>query len=524
VFRKLLLGFIVCFLIITIANGQEEFVTRIEFIQLVNDVLDLGNTGDVYFEDINDTYKFHDDIAVAIEHGYISGYSDNTIRPNKLITKEEAGAILSRLYKNEIESEKILIRDKSFISDWCNKSVQEVVASKIMDLEEGCFYPKKKLTKIEAKKYINNLKYINDRCLNINKPGIYDLEGKVFLNININSKGVSIKNFESDKLTIDHKGKVIVANAKIEKFVHEFNEKELNLCNLNITGSMQLSYVNNAIKIKSIGENSFSICKAENIEKILLGGKYNEIKIKETSSNIVLVENVKIEKLEISNNSGITKIENKLNSDIEELILNSKSEFLGLGRIDFAKGDALEESIFRRLPKNLMPERKETSKKQEIFNVIFYDYYGEIAKKQFVNEGQSATPPELANVGQNLFDGWDKSYNSINNNLDIYPIYKKLDDSKKMKIKELGSKGDLSQEENVYKIDDNSAFGYKTLVIKKSKMPFNLDKYEKYTYKMNDLVKEFEENIFDNDLILVNISQFAKDETIEDSIITAYLN
>ncbi|NLY66422.1 MAG: S-layer homology domain-containing protein, partial [Tissierellia bacterium] len=40
--------------------------------------------------------EYYEDIQIAIGEGYISGYEDNTVRPNRQISRQEAATIISR--------------------------------------------------------------------------------------------------------------------------------------------------------------------------------------------------------------------------------------------------------------------------------------------------------------------------------------------------------------------------------------------------------------------------------------------
>ncbi|WP_102346170.1 C40 family peptidase [Bacillus sp. Marseille-P3661] len=100
---------------ITRSLGEKEFpsdieleekdstdqLTREEVSAIINTAYELesnsNNENDVEFNDINESDKYYSDVQKAISSGYIGGYSDNTFRPHKLITRAEFAVILSRV-------------------------------------------------------------------------------------------------------------------------------------------------------------------------------------------------------------------------------------------------------------------------------------------------------------------------------------------------------------------------------------------------------------------------------------------
>ena len=58
------------------------------------------------------------------------------------------------------------------------------------------------------------------------------------------------------------------------------------------------------------------------------------------------------------------------------------------------------------------------------FTVKFYDYNRELLRTQTVENGGSATAPEIDQViNDSYFLGWDKDFTNVRQNLDVYSIY-----------------------------------------------------------------------------------------------------
>jgi hypothetical protein len=75
-------------------------IKRYEFIVLVNSAMsyDQADTKDVKisFKDVSSKHKAYNDIKTAVGHDLIDAYSDNTIKPDKIITNAEALNIVIR--------------------------------------------------------------------------------------------------------------------------------------------------------------------------------------------------------------------------------------------------------------------------------------------------------------------------------------------------------------------------------------------------------------------------------------------
>ena len=56
------------------------------------------------------------------------------------------------------------------------------------------------------------------------------------------------------------------------------------------------------------------------------------------------------------------------------------------------------------------------------YEVIFFDYYGNVLSKQEIVMGEAATAPTLDSDAQNIFKGWDTAYDAIQSYTEIRPV------------------------------------------------------------------------------------------------------
>ncbi|MCT4584791.1 MAG: S-layer homology domain-containing protein, partial [Peptostreptococcaceae bacterium] len=74
-----------------------NYITRAEFISLINKAFNYKLVYDVDYKDVSLKDWYYDDLRKAKAKGYISGYEDNTIRPNNKITRQEVAVIMAKV-------------------------------------------------------------------------------------------------------------------------------------------------------------------------------------------------------------------------------------------------------------------------------------------------------------------------------------------------------------------------------------------------------------------------------------------
>jgi hypothetical protein len=152
-------------------------ITRAEFIVLLNrslgtftvdtpavtDVTYAGSVkingnGSRTFTDVPASHWAYNELASAVNAGYISGYADNKLKPNGKVTRQEAAAIVGKVIGltagNAADVTKFIDSDK--IGSWAKKSVAAAAEQKIINgYPDGKFQPLKPLTRAEAIAILN---------------------------------------------------------------------------------------------------------------------------------------------------------------------------------------------------------------------------------------------------------------------------------------------------------------------------------------------------------------------------------
>jgi len=90
-------------------------------------------------------------IATAAAHGIISGYDSNTFGPDDLITREQAAVIIALAAKLEAASNELNFTDSKAISPWAKPGVTAAVkAGFITGYPDNSFRPQGNTTRAEA--------------------------------------------------------------------------------------------------------------------------------------------------------------------------------------------------------------------------------------------------------------------------------------------------------------------------------------------------------------------------------------
>ena len=140
-------------------GGYEDFtfkpnnsITRAEFIKIFNKYFGLTKKSQKSFKDTENHWA-KEEIDIACTYGIVSGFEDNTFRPNEPITREQAAAIISNYKKISDENFDKLKTYKDFkdVSSWAKTSVEAILEAGYMSgYSDNTYRPKAKITRAEA--------------------------------------------------------------------------------------------------------------------------------------------------------------------------------------------------------------------------------------------------------------------------------------------------------------------------------------------------------------------------------------
>ena len=128
----------------------DKAVTRAEFTVMIVKALNLETRAGKTFTDTASHWA-KESIATAAAHGIISGYDSNTFGPDDLITREQAAVIIALAAKLEAASNELNFTDSKAISPWAKPGVTAAVkAGFITGYPDNSFRPQGNTTRAEA--------------------------------------------------------------------------------------------------------------------------------------------------------------------------------------------------------------------------------------------------------------------------------------------------------------------------------------------------------------------------------------
>lgn len=133
----------------------EGQVTRAEFTKMIVKTFGVeAKDTKVEFADCGEDDWFTPFVAAAVEAGYVKGYSDTEFAPDRVISREEACAILGRAYAKAANSE-LSFTDKDSIDEYAQPYVALLVEMGFINgYEDGTFRAQNQITRAEAAKII----------------------------------------------------------------------------------------------------------------------------------------------------------------------------------------------------------------------------------------------------------------------------------------------------------------------------------------------------------------------------------
>jgi hypothetical protein len=170
-----------------------KVITRAEYISLVNKAFGYEHKAEETFIDVSPEKWFYNDVAKAKFNGYISGFDDDSFRPDQPISREQAAKIIYQIM--QLEGQTVSRNTGAFVDDqlmssWSKPYIREVVSrGYLKGYPDESFRPQKSITRAEAVVML-------DKAAGqlINQPGNYDLKNTIEGNMTINSRDVTVRN------------------------------------------------------------------------------------------------------------------------------------------------------------------------------------------------------------------------------------------------------------------------------------------------------------------------------------------
>lgn len=138
----------------------DKFVTRAEFVSMISKALKLNTqSSHIAFEDVSGSDWFYNAVAASASEGYVSGYN-GYFNPANNITRQDVCVIINNIIMKEggsPSSRELTYNDGDLISDYAREAVKNTSNKGIVNGYEGYFRPLDNMTRGEAAAVIARL-------------------------------------------------------------------------------------------------------------------------------------------------------------------------------------------------------------------------------------------------------------------------------------------------------------------------------------------------------------------------------
>lgn len=324
-------------------------VTRAEFISMINKTLGNGDMNSIYFSDVPYNAWYYNDVSKAVAANYISGYNDNSFKPNSFISREEAAVIISRIVPTyNVKGTLKKYKDAKEVSSWAKDALDRVCGKGyIGPYDDEKIHPSDFMTRAQTAKAICSIasgEIIETGTKRV-KAASTKLEGTIY------SNGVTISDTLGDesatinncvilgKLTINGGGTntITVSNSKVSRCEIE---KENSAVRLLLSGESSIGETSvEETAIVEAGKLSggffgsgFAKVNIRALSDVTLKGNFSEVNM--TGRNSALrFDTGKIGALNISRDGENSEISTDTKATITSATVNASAAFYGKGTI-----------------------------------------------------------------------------------------------------------------------------------------------------------------------------------------------
>lgn len=176
----------------------DQPITRAEFVSILNKYFNLLLPTTISFTDVPDWAWYYQQVQIGVNAGYIAGYPDNTFRPNEYLTRQQASVITANVIGMPHDDAKGALEgfsDKGKLQGWSFDAVNSLVNWGILSgYPDNTLRPENHLTRAEALVLLDSM----DAYRKAQRAMIQDIDlfnGSVVINLNKNISGLTIDDF-----------------------------------------------------------------------------------------------------------------------------------------------------------------------------------------------------------------------------------------------------------------------------------------------------------------------------------------
>jgi len=347
----------------------DKAVTRAEFMSMVNKAFNLEPKGSINFKDVAETDWYYDTVRAASHAGYIGGYPDGSIKPNRPLCRQEAAAILTKIKDTPQNPEAIhQFSDADIIAEWARGFVGAVAAEGYMSgYPMGTFKPTSYITRAEAVTVLSRVLAVqtSDQAVIYQGAGVFGPETGVTTiakDVIIKADGVTLQNIViKGSLTIAEEvgdGNVTLNNVIVEgeAFIRGGGKNSIHINGGKYNKITVQKTSEGGVRIVAadpeVGE--FVVSEAAAGEEIIIEGDFERVTIEADNAKVTTQGETKIKELMVSGGAKNVVVHLNDNTEVSQLVADAKTVVQGQGIIEVATGKMVGSSTFETAPEKII--------------------------------------------------------------------------------------------------------------------------------------------------------------------------
>ncbi len=129
----------------------DQALTRAQFCKMLCEALGVHDFMNLDFSDVKYEDWYYEHVSSAVAYGFITGFTDNTFRPNEPVTRYQAALILSRVIDLKTTTGRSSYSDSGSVPAWAQSGVEFAASSGFFDsFISDTFSGDRSMTRAEA--------------------------------------------------------------------------------------------------------------------------------------------------------------------------------------------------------------------------------------------------------------------------------------------------------------------------------------------------------------------------------------
>ncbi len=352
----------------------DEGISRAQFFALINRAFGLINKTDVSYSDVNASAWYVADVQKAVEAGYASGVSESIMKPNEVVSREQAASMIARLLEVEANADAIAqFKDADSIASWSKGAVGALAAKGYMNGHtNGNFGPSDKLSRAQAVTLLNKLGTYYSQAGSFDEETIegnvivsaadVKIKGAVIKGDLIVTEGVAEGDVYFEDVTV--KGNTIIKGGGVKSvfFINstlndlsvgkKYTPVRVVLSGSSTAGAAEVTG-GAILEEENASAGGFGDVAVGEDSDVTLRGSFADVTVEGSGASVTTESGTSVQSLTVEEDAEDATVNVENNSNVSQLTLNSPTIVTGQGTIQTANVNA-EGSTIEQRPINII--------------------------------------------------------------------------------------------------------------------------------------------------------------------------